>query len=155
MECASNICWKNIKKKTTTSSSTPVWPAEKRSEMLGWCSLWMRKKGKHPRNSRNEIHPPSGDAKTSQEAEERHAQDPHVSKLRFHVHLLVGYWWQSTTAHKWTKDQEHVLYFCTLKDKINIVEILSNLGHFVYLIVRILGTSHRRNMACAWILPFT
>lgn len=32
------------------------------NRMLGWCSLWMRKKGKHPMNSRNEIHPPSGDA---------------------------------------------------------------------------------------------
>lgn len=99
------------------------------------------KKGKHPRNSRNEIHPPSGDAKTSQEAEERHAQDPHVSKLRFHIHLLVGYWWQSTTAHKWTKDQEHVLYFCTIEGQDQhqrgfvIVEILSNLGRLFYLVI--------------------
>ena len=84
------IRWKNILKKQPHLQHLFDLPKNDQGCLDG-AAYGRGKKGKHPRNSRNEIHPHLA-MPTSQEAEERHAQDPHVSKLRFHVHLLVGYW---------------------------------------------------------------
>ena len=118
------------------------------------------KKGKNPRNSRNEIHPQSGDA---DEPRGGRKACPRSTRLQVAFSCPSPCWIlvtinNSTQVNQGPRTCLVFLYHWRTRSTSKgfvIVEILSNLGHFVYLVVRILGTSHRRNMACAWILPFT